>query len=102
MAYDRYTKFRSDSNIEIVPFVAIEKRDTDRFERFVRNKTSLDSLSYKYYNDSGYAWLIMQANPEFGSVENEIPDGSLLRIPYPLNYVIEGYENGINSYNRLY
>ena len=59
-------------------------------------------MSYEYYKDSGYAWLIMQANPQYGSMEFEIPDKSILRIPYPLKQAIEDYEKSIKDYNDLY
>ena len=78
-SYDRYRKFRIDGEIKIVPFCKIPKKNTDF-----------------------YAWLIMQANPEYGSMEFEIPDGVMLRIPYPLDDAISSYEQGINRYNDLY
>ena len=58
----------------------------------------MDTLSYKYYNDANYGWLIMMANPSYGSLEYSIPDGVVLRIPYPLNTAINRYENAINNY----
>jgi len=53
-SYDRYSKFRSDSKIEIVPFAKIRKRDTDFYEVYRKNRTRLDVLSYRYYRDSSY------------------------------------------------
>jgi len=100
--YDRYTKFRIDGKIEIVPFGKIKPKSTDFFETYTRGKTRLDILSYEYYGDANYAWLIMQANPQYGSMEYEIPDGSVLRIPFPLQESISSYEASINEYNRLY
>ena len=43
----------------------------------------------------------MQANPEYGSMEFEIPDGAELRIPYPLNVSIDSYELSIRKYYEL-
>ena len=40
----------------------------------------------------------MMANPSYGSLEYSIPDGVVLRIPYPLNTAINRYENAINNY----
>ena len=102
MSYDRYKLFRSNGNISIVPFGKINKRNTDCYEIYEKGKTRLDILSYDYYKDSNYGWLIMQANPEYGSMEFEIPDKSVLRIPYPLNEAISDYENSIKEYNNLY
>ena len=100
--YDRYSKFRIDGSIKIVPFGKVGKRNTDFFELYKRGKTRLDLLSFTYYNNSNYGWLIMQANPEYGSMEYEIPDGVMLRIPYPLNDAIADYERSIDEHNKLY
>ena len=44
----------------------------------------------------------MQANPQFGSIEFEIPDMSILRIPYPLSQSIQDYRASIEEYKKLY
>ena len=102
MTYDRYTRFRIDGDIEIVPFVKLREKQTDFFETYRKGKSRLDLISYDYYGDANYGWLIMQANPEYGSMEFEIPDGSILRIPYPLQESISDYENGVANYKKLY
>ena len=99
--YDRYTLFRENGDFKIVPCGKIEPKDSDFFELYKKNETRLDLLSYKYYNDPNYGWLIMQANPEYGSMEFEIPDGAELRIPYPLNVSIDSYELSIRKYYEL-
>ena len=101
-AFDRYSQFRQDGSIAIVPFGEVPPKDTDYYEVYLKGETRLDILSYQYYNDSSYAWLIMQANPQYGSIEFEIPDMSLLRIPYPLSQSIQDYMASIDEYNRLY
>ncbi len=100
--YDRYTMFRIDGEIKMVPFGKIKTRDTDYYEKYERGKTRLDILSYEYYGDANYAWLIMQANPEYGSMEYEIPDSVMLRIPFPLTEAINDYEVSIEEHNKLY
>lgn len=102
MSYDRYTMFRVDGEIKVVPFAKIGVRDSDYYEEYKRGKTRLDILSYEYYGDANYAWLIMQANPEFGSMEYEIPDSVILRIPFPLTEAINDYEASIEQHNKLY
>ena len=100
--YDRYSQFRQDGTFTVVPFASIPAKSTDFHEIYQRGKSRLDIISYKYYNDSGYAWLIMQANPQYGSIEFDIPDGANLRIPYPLSQSIEDYRASVEEYNRLY
>jgi len=101
-SYDRYLKFRNNGQVAMVPFISIPVRDTDYYESFCVGKTRLDLLSYKYYNNSDYGWLIMQANPQYGANEFSIPDKATIRIPYPLGTVIEGYKTGIDTYFQLY
>ena len=89
------------TEIIIELFLRRIEKDSDFFELYKKNETRLDLLSYKYYNDPNYGWLIMQANPEYGSMEFEIPDGAELRIPYPLNVSIDSYELSIRKYYEL-
>lgn len=95
--YDRYSRFRGDGKIGIVPFGEIRKHDTDYFENYDRTKNRLDIISYRYYNDSDFGWLILQANPELGSIEYDIPNGALLRIPYPLETALIDYNESISE-----
>ncbi len=98
--YDRYSKFRGDGKSHIVPFVKIDENGSDIIIAFDKEKMRMDTLSYKYYNDANYGWLIMMANPQFGSMEYSIPNGVPLRIPYPLNTAISRYENALEKYFR--
>lgn len=100
--YDRYSQFRNGNEIELVPFGKIRPKDTDHFEVYRKNKSRLDLISNQYYNNPNYGWLILQANPGVGSMEYEIPDGTLLRIPYPLALSIQDYRDSIEDYYRLY
>ena len=100
--YDRYASFRNNGTVAMVPFIEIPIRDTDRYETYQVNKTRLDILSYEYYDDANYGWLIMQANPQYGANEFSIPDGAEIRIPYPLALAVDSYINGIKTYNEYY
>lgn len=101
MSYDRYNRFRINGDTNFPPFIQIPVRESDYYEIYEKGKTRLDILSYQYYRNPDYGWLIMQANPQYGSVEFLIPDKSQLRIPYPLNMVLSQYENDIENYNRF-
>lgn len=102
MSFDRYSHFRDGDGFKMVPFGEIPKKNTDRYEVYRRGKTRLDQVSYDYYGNSDYAWLILQANPQYGSLEFAIPDGVELRIPYPLNVSLDAYQKSIENYNKLY
>ena len=92
MAFDRYNSFRNNGDVSIVPFIKIPKRKSDIYITYEKGKSRLDNLSYEYYNNSDYGWLILQANPQYGSMEFLIPDKAELRIPYPLIEVLGGYK----------
>lgn len=96
--YDRYKQFRIDGEIKKIPFLPIDEAETDLFITFDKSKMRLDTLSYKYYGDANYGWLLLNANPHLGSMEFEIPDKSLFRIPYPLQTAILRYEQKVNKY----
>ena len=97
--YDRYKEFRVDDFVDApMPFIPIPESDTDIKVVFDGSKMRLDSLSYKYYGDPNYAWLILNANPEVSPYEYLIDNRTELRIPYPISSAIERYEKSIEKY----
>lgn len=100
--FDRYSQFKNGDKIDIVSFGEIPVKDTDKFITYEKGKTRLDLVSYQYYGSSSYAWLILQANPQYGSLEFRIPDGVELRIPYPLNVSISDYQKSIENNKKYY
>lgn len=95
--YDRYRDFRIDGQIMKVPYTKISHSDTDLFVTFDKSRMRMDTLSYKYYGDANYGWLLMMANPQFGSMEFDIPDKVLFRIPYPLTTALVRYEEEVQK-----
>lgn len=95
--YDRYLRFRGNGQVNLIPYLKIDESESDIRIVFDKSKMRMDSLSYKYYGDPNYGWLILMANPSYGSMEFEIPDKSLLRIPYPLNNAINLYEKSVQD-----
>lgn len=96
--YDRYKNFRSGNELKIPFFCEIPISNSDIYIRFNKLTMRMDTLSYKYYNDPNYGWLILQANPHLPSMEFSIPDNVMLRIPYPLTTALKGYEQ---SYAKI-
>ena len=99
--FDRYSLFKKNGKIEMVPFIEITEKNSDKYIIFDKNTMRLDRISYKYYNSPDYVWLILQANPEYGSIENFIPNGVRLRIPYPLDITIGDYINNVKKYKEI-
>lgn len=102
MSYDRYARFRTAGNIKAVPFIEIPKKDTDRYVEYDPNRNRLDLVSYDYYGDANYGWLILQANPELGSLEFRIRRNETIRVPFPLETSLIQYVEGIKQYEKLY
>jgi len=46
--------------------------------------------------------LIMLANPALGSLEFEIPDNSIIRIPFPLINTLQDYKKSVELYKLYY
>lgn len=102
MSFDRYSKFRVNGNVGTIPGISLTRKNTDYTITYERGKTRLDRVSYDYYGDPNYDWLIMMANPQYGSLEFRIPNNAELVIPYPLNESLEDFKNKINNYETLY
>lgn len=100
--YNRYEKFTSGAEMKLVPFIKLPIMSSDRYMRYRRGFTRLDVVSSEHYGNPNYGWLILQANPSVGGLEYKIPDGTLLRIPYPLEASISNYKNAIKEYDLLY
>lgn len=96
--YNRYERFKSNGMYRIIPYVEIKEYDTDLYVTYDKSTMRFDNLSYKYYGSPDYAWMILSANPSLGSLEYLIPDGSTLRIPYPLDTAISRYETFVTNY----
>jgi len=47
-------------------------------------------------------WLILAANPIYGGIEWNIPDNSILRIPFPLVSSVQDYEAELKNHFFYY
>lgn len=96
--YDRYKSFRIDGKNLLVPTIKIDIASSDLTIVFNKSRMRLDNLSYKYYGDPNFGWLLLLANPQYGSMEYDIPDNVPFRIPYPLDSAKQRYEQKVNEY----
>lgn len=101
MAFNRYGSFVEKGIMHLVPFIEVPVSDTDYYVYYEQGVDRLDILSYRYYGDPNYDWLILQANPEVTPLEFNIKDKELLRIPYPLGDALALYNEKISEYKRL-
>jgi hypothetical protein len=100
--FDRYGEFRVNSTMRALPGITIPNTNSDKTMIYKLGLTRLDKLSQMYYNNAYSGWLIMLANPEYGGLEFNIPDMTLLRIPYPYDSAIERYIKQISNHKILY
>lgn len=100
--YSRYKSFVTDSGkINIVPFIKIPNMSSDKYTFWDKMNSRMDLISYQYYGNPNYGWLILQANPQLPSLEYMIDNGEKIRVPFPLDMAISQYENSIKNYYSL-
>lgn len=97
--YDRYEEFRVNGEMKILPFLKIPKKSTD-IQVVYKANSRLDIISFDYYNNPNMGWLILQANPQFGGLEFDIPTGTVLTVPFPLQKSLEDYEKAVIRYRN--
>ena len=100
--YDRYQRFKLDGSYTMIPFIKITPKQSDKTVVYHSQRTRMDKLSQQYYDNPYHGWLIMLANPQYGGVEENIPDNEIIRIPYPFRDSLQQYIAAVNEYERLY
>ena len=100
--YDRYNQFRVNGTYKPLPFIKIESKSTDKQVEYLVDRDRLDKLSQEYYGSPYYGWLILLANPQFGGLEFNIVDQSIIVIPYPFDESLQQYINEVNNYKKFY
>ena len=100
--YNRYDEFLINGQQTVVPFVTIPQKTTDKTYIYKVGRSRLDKISQEYYNTPFFGWLILQANPQYGGLENTIPDGAILIIPFPLLPSLQDYKSSLNNHFYYY
>ena len=100
--YNRYTLFQVNGQQTVVPFVTLNGKPSDTVSVYKVGVSRLDKVSQEYYGTPFFGWLILQANPEFGGLENNIYDGAVLSIPYPLVTSLQDYKTAVENHFFYY
>ena len=100
--YNRYQKFLINGQQTTVPFFSLPTRPTDQSYIYTQGKSRLDKISYEKYGSPFFGWLIMLANPGFGSLETDIPDGTIIIIPFPLISALQDYKSALDTHIFYY
>lgn len=99
---NRYKYFLVGSQPLVVPYLDLPVKPTDKMLFYKKNITRLDKLSDEYYGAPYFGWLILQANPQFGGREWDIPDNALIRVPLPLFLSLQDYKSALEAHNFYY
>jgi hypothetical protein len=95
--YDRYQLVKNtDGSVDRLPYVDIPSAPSDKYVQWIEGRSRMDILSQRYYDTPFMDWLILWANPEYIS-EFDIPDGTTIRIPFPLNRAISVYQDELTK-----
>ncbi len=95
--YDRYEILKnSDGSIDMPPFVEIPVASSDKYEVWREGYSRFDIFASKYYNNPFDDFLIGYANPKYIS-EFDIPHGTIIRIPFPLDRAKFFFENNLTK-----
>jgi hypothetical protein len=79
-----------------MPSFNINRRETDKFVTYDSRRMRLDRIAGDLYGDETMTRLILWGNPEI-EYEFDIPHGTVIRVPYPLNDVIQEVAQKIKS-----
>jgi len=96
MRYKSINRKQDENGTQIIAtsiMPTVKKRNSDLFVVMVE-KTRLDHLAYKFYNNPHYWWIIANANGITGTMYAKL--GTQIRIPQDIGAVIEEY-NRING-----
>lgn len=101
MGLNRYKYLtNNDGSMQNFPRVTIKKRETDKYVLYNYSKTRLDRIAFQNYEDDTFWWIILLANPEY-YLEFDIPNNTVLRVPYPILDVLGEVETKIiNKKNK--
>jgi len=95
MATSRYKLLITPQRtMQTVPGIVISKRNTDKYMIYNYDKMRFDTIAAQVYGDDLYNWVISLGNPEY-ALEFDIPNNTIIRVPFPLNDVLSEYEQKV-------
>lgn len=99
---NRYNNFLINGNPTVVPFLKIPLRSSDQKYVYRTNQSRLDKISFEKYGTPYFGWLILASNAIYGGLEQNIPDGTILIIPFPLVAALQDYKSALDTHIFYY
>lgn len=100
--YNRYNNLIVNGIQTVIPYVKLPPKSTDKMYIYRVGISRLDKVSQTYYGSPFFGWLILQANPEYGGSEIDIPNNTTLKIPFPLTSSLLDYKSALDTYFYYY
>ena len=95
--YNRYSKFLNNGEQQVVPYINLPSKSTDKNYIYRVGQSRLDKISFQYYWSPFFGWLILQANGKYGGSEINIPNNAILTIPFPLINSLLDYKGALEQ-----
>lgn len=96
MGFNFYSLLKDNDKLKDMPKVQIDRRTTDKSVTYNKQKNRLDNIAGNIYNDETYWRLILWANESY-FMEFDIPDNTVIRVPYPLQDVLNEVQTKVVS-----
>jgi hypothetical protein len=100
--YNRYNNLIVNGSQINIPYVTLPPKSTDKMYIYRVGVSRLDKVSQTYYGSPYFGWLILQANPEYGGSEVNIPNDTTLKIPFPLTASLLDYKTALQTHFYYY
>ena len=100
--YNRYNNFVFNGEQITVPYVQVPAKLSDKIYTYRIGLSRLDTVSQQYYNSPYYGWFILNVNGFTGGSEVDIPDNTILKIPFPLKSSLLDYKSALETYYFYY
>jgi hypothetical protein len=100
--YNRYDNFIFNGVQITVPYVQIPAKLTDKTYVYRLGISRLDKVSQQYYGTPYFGWFILNINGFVGGSEVNIPDNTVLKIPFPLQSSLLDYKSALDTYFFYY
>jgi hypothetical protein len=100
--FNRYDNLVVNGTYVNIPYVILPAKSSDKMYIYRVGISRLDKVSQIYYDSPYFGWLILQANPEYGGSEMNIPNNTTLKIPFPLTASLLDYKAALETHFFYY